>query len=65
MNAPAIKQIIRLVMAKRSMPIELAICALIPVAPKESTIAAQMLEANNGCSNKKEHCSLWVTEWMV
>jgi hypothetical protein len=44
MNAPKVKQIIRLVMAKESSPIELAICELIPVALKESTITAQMLK---------------------
>jgi hypothetical protein len=44
MNAPKLKQIIKLVRAKKSIPIELAICELIPIALKESTIAAQMLK---------------------
>ena len=42
MNAPAVKQIMRLVMAKKPLPIELVICGSNPVAFKESTIATQM-----------------------
>ena len=41
-NAPEIKQIIRLVMAKKSSPIAFTICGVSPVAFKENTIAAQM-----------------------
>jgi hypothetical protein len=42
MNAPAIKQIIRLVMEKKEVPTKFTICSKIPVAPRESTITAQM-----------------------
>jgi hypothetical protein len=44
MNAPEVKQIIRLVMAKTSLPVKFAICVLIPTSLKESTITVQILK---------------------
>ncbi len=56
MNAPEVKQIIRLVMAKKLSPIEAAICTQNPVAAETSTTAAQMRKPAMACSAEKKCC---------